>query len=77
MHKLSFPCLKIVNRMLLQRNRCLKVSSPAYKHSTFHRSERIERAKTLKVLMLNLTRRRLSAWAVPTREFLLISPLPA
>jgi hypothetical protein len=77
MHMLSFPCLKIANRMVSQQDRCLKVSSPVYKHSTFHRSERIERAKTLKVLMLNLTRRRLSTWAVPTREFLLISHLPA
>jgi hypothetical protein len=35
MHKLSLPCLKIVNRMLLQQDRCLKVFSPVYNHSTF------------------------------------------
>jgi hypothetical protein len=47
MHKLSLPCLKIVNRILLQQNRCLKVSSPVLRSTSIQRSGRIERAKTL------------------------------
>lgn len=79
MRKLGFPCLTIVSGMppLQQRkNRCLKVARTP---TSIQRSRRATKAKPPEsALTLNLTRRRLSARAVPTTgEILLISHLTA